>query len=158
MQEEGVLGVLVMQAAILATGERHLLSPALCCRCGWSHLSNEHLKALPEQENRLRAVVPRAWTAQGWKVMQHKVNPAPASPRPWPPQSTKDRNLPVMFFLLPCNYDSLLKFPIFNWLGKLQSQHRGEKKTKNPSSSAWLKRLFSFTTPGFWVTLLTRWK
>lgn len=82
----------------------------------------------------LRALVPRGWAAQrwgqsGWEMLEQEASPAPSS-LTLDPQSRKDRNLPVMFFPLLCNYDSLLQFPIFNWIGNLESQYRGEKKKK----------------------------
>lgn len=135
---------------MLANRETHLLSPGLCCLCVWSHLTNKHLKALPEQNELSLTSVPscrfghqevkqlRGTTELGqfsrapgvWPSWQSEVGPALSSPRPCTPPKRKDRNLPVMFFLLCCNYDSLLKFPIFNWVGKLQSWHRGEKNSQ----------------------------
>lgn len=50
-----------------------------------------------------------------------------------------------------CNYNSLLKFPIFNWIGKLQS--KGEK---NSSNFSWLGCLFQFTILCSRDALLTR--
>lgn len=128
-----------MQAATLATGERHLLSPALCCRCGWSHLSNEHLKALPEQKNQPGSAPSESFGTKG--LSSSEVGPVrlrdagaggkPSSivPHPWPPKAGRTGIClscfsPFSAIMIPC-FSFQFLIGLETW-----SHSTGERKKK----------------------------